>query len=534
MKLFGRQETFRILVVAAMMGALSAAAGGLANRLTPSFDPSLLVTVAFLVCLEGISTDRLARRLPEASALLRLHLVEWAVIVVLLRLVLSLSNGLETLAADLVRWLERPQSLVDGGLALAGALLFGVWMLGLQMSRSLETLDPDVEAPPPEDSAAYYAWLTRPQTDRPGEGWQRLVTLFLVGGGAVLIFSGLTYVDIQAALRLQHPATPGLVGNALLYFVLGFVLLAQAHYTMLRRRWDRRGVTVVQTLRRRWITWGLAFVASVAVASLLLPVRPSLALFVAAFAVLVKLFEVLTLLTIMLLSVLGYLFSWLGRLFGSPASGGPATEPLRPMLPPPAPEGQPVAWWVAIQGLVLWAVIVVALSYAVIRFVRDRRGLWQGWARHGLRGWILGLATSIWSWLTRASKQVSFRLRALVSRSGSLLEKGGRPRVAWPRARTARERVRLLYLLALRQAAEVGWARQRHETPYDYAALMGQRLDESAQVLRVLTEAFVQARYAPREFAASEVGPLRALYQRLRRKLRRLASHSPPASGPAR
>lgn len=527
MKLFQGQETFRILVIAAMMASVTSAAGELAQRLAPSFDPTLLVLLSFLVVLEGIATDRLARRLPEAAARQRFHFAEWAVILVLLRLALSLSQGFGAFALAAALWLERPQSLVDTGLVLAAILLFAVWLLGTQMAHALEALDPEADEPPPKDSAAYYSWLTRPRGAQQGEGWESLVRLFLTGGVLLILCSGLARLDITAALSLRHPAIAGIVANALLYFVLGFTLLGQGHYSLLRTRWERQRVTVAQPLAKRWAILALTFAVGLALAALLLPVRPSLSLFGAAFDFLLQVLYVVTALLFGILGILGYLLSLLARLLGMsmrPQGGS------MPIFPTPVPKLEPavraVPWWEAFQGLILWVIILAVLTYALIRFVRERRGLWQSLIpREGPLAWIVGLLGALWRWLAKAGLQVGERFRTLVARRpvASGLS-AGRRRLAWLRPRTAQEQVRLLYLLALQQTARLGWMRRPVDTPYEYAQRLEHPLPEAQEDLRALTQAFVEARYSLRDFAVAEVGPLRTAYRRLRQLCRQIAA----------
>ena len=527
MKLFRGEEAFRVLVVALMMASLASAAGELARRLVGGFDPGLLVGLSFLVCLEGIATDRLARRLPEASARLRMHLVEWVVIILLLRLVLSLSAGLGALSADVERWLARPQSLVDGGLAMGGGLILVVWVLAVRMSRCLEALGPEADAPPPkDDSAAYYAWLTRPQAPQQSEGWASLVQLFLGGGVLVLVCSGLARLDVEAALSLRHPATAGIVGNALLYFGLGLILLGQGRYALLRGRWQRQQMPVDGALARRWAVMGVVFAAGVAVAVLLLPVRPSLALFSAAFDAMTVVIYGLMQVVMLLLGLLFYLLSLLTRLLGLGAAAGQESAPP-PRLPPPAPPATPggVGWWQAIQGLLLWAALVAVLGYALARFIRERGELWRALvARGGPVGRLIGALAGLWRWLTQRGQAAQARLRALVRRRlprapGLSIGRRGR----WLRPRSARERVWLLYLLSVRQAAEAGWPRHQADTPYEYAGRLNPRLPEGGDDLQALTQAFVEARYSPREVAPAALGPLGAAYRRLRRAWKELA-----------
>ncbi|MDI7275914.1 MAG: DUF4129 domain-containing protein, partial [Anaerolineae bacterium] len=107
---------------------------------------------------------------------------------------------------------------------------------------------------------------------------------------------------------------------------------------------------------------------------------------------------------------------------------------------------------------------------------------------------------------------------------------GAPPRPArrhpWFHAHTPRERVRLLYLVGLEEAARAGHPRDASDTPYEYAQRHGPELEEGQVDLEQLTEGFVQARYSRRDFAPGEVGPLRSALRHLRAVCRRILRRS--------
>lgn len=526
MKLFRADELPRILLIAAMMAAIAISAGQLAERLVPGFDPALLALLASLFCLEGIAADRLARQFSEASLRLRLHVSEWVVLLAALRLVLSLSQGSQALAGQAARWLARPQTMVDGGLFAAATLLAVVWWLGIQMSRCLEALGPEAEAPPPQESAAFYAWLTRPQEDGPGEGWSRLRRHVLTGGTLLLLCSGLARLDLQLALSLRHPAVAGIVGNALVYFLLGFGLLGQGHYAMLQARWRRQQVPLSQPLGRRWAALAIAFALGVALLALLMPVRPSLALFGAAFQAIWGIALLLAQVGLAVLAALAYLLHLLVQLLGLPSTAGRTPAPLPAMPAPQPPQPAPAAWWEAVQGLVLWALLLATLIHALNRFVRERKGLWWSLAAcGGPLAWLAKLLTSLATWFGGLGQSAAVRWQGWRQRARSAARTPlRRPRLLWPKPRNAREQVWLLYLLSLREAAHLAPARAPADTPYEYARRAAPQLSEASGDLQAVTDAFVSARYSPRDPAPQDLGPVRAAYQRLRRACKRRAS----------
>lgn len=521
MKLFRPAEGFRILIIAAMMASLAAALGELARRVLPAFDPTALVALSFLVCLEGIASDRLLRQLPEAGLRLRLRLVEWVVILLLLRLVLLLMQGPQEAQQTVARWLAHPQTLLDAGLVVAALLMFLVWMLGLQMARALEALGPEAEEAPPKDSAAYYAWLTRPRASA-ADGWSHLTNLVLGGGALLLVSSGLARLDIPALLNLRNPAIAGIVLNALLYFALAFLLLAQGHYARLKARWERGAVPVSNAVGRRWVVLGLLFVLGLALLVLLLPVRPSLALFGAAFDAIQGALGFLFGLMLTIFAAIGYLLSLLGSLFGGGTVQEEGALPMQFPTPAPQESAPQVAWWEAIQGLLLWALIVIVVGYALVRFVRERQEL-IGHLLRSIRplAWAARLLSAAWHWLAGAGRQVRQSWRRLTQRPATgALARTAAARTLWWRPRDDRERVRLLYLAALQHMAQAGWPRRQADTPQEYAERLAGRFPEGEADLGLLTDGFVHARYSRREIAHQEVSIVRAAWLRLRRMIR--------------
>jgi len=522
---FRRSDALRIPLIASMMAAIALSAGQLASRVFPGFDPALLALMAFLAGLEGIAGDRLARQFPEASIRLRLHFSEWVVLLAALRLVLSLSQGPEAFAAQAIGWWAHPHTLLDGGLVAAGVLLATVWWLGIQMSRCLEALGPEADTPPPNDSAAFYAWLTRPLEDRPGEARERLSRLIFAGGTLLLLMSGLARLDLQLALSLRHPAVAGIVGNALLYFLLGFVLLAQGHYASLQARWQRQQVPVGKVLGRRWAVLGIVFALGVALLALLLPVRPSLALFGAAFRAIWGLFVVVGQAGLAAVAAVAYLLEMLLRLLRLfPATESAAPPPPAMPAPQPVPQAPPTGWWEAIQGLVLWAVLAAVVVYGATRFVRERRGLWGMLvAQGGPLAWLARLAAAAGRRLAGLRRAAAARWRGVAERARVPGHAAAlRPRLRWLRPRTLREHVWLLYLQTLQETARAGHPRAPADTPYEYARRAAPQLPEASEELQRMTEAFVSARYGPHDPAPADLAPLRAAYRRLRRACRHL------------
>jgi hypothetical protein len=89
-----------------------------------------------------------------------------------------------------------------------------------------------------------------------------------------------------------------------------------------------------------------------------------------------------------------------------------------------------------------------------------------------------------------------------------------------------REQVRRYYLAAVKEAAEEGAPRQAHQTPSEFAADLASNWPESDPEIESLTEAFLDARYSPREIVEVEASRARSAWQRLAQALRRPKRYS--------
>jgi len=120
-------------------------------------------------------------------------------------------------------------------------------------------------------------------------------------------------------------------------------------------------------------------------------------------------------------------------------SGEPA-----PVVAPPLETSSP-DWFADLQAVLFWIVATIVIFFLLRIVWRDRRELgsdkiWQAF----LEWW-----RSIWSWILRWKNRVAIQLRRRASRTAeSAAEAGSSWWERW-RARTARERVRRLYLAML-------------------------------------------------------------------------------------
>ena len=167
--------------------------------------------------------------------------------------------------------------------------------------------------------------------------------------------------------------------------------------------------------------------------------------------------------------------------------------------------------------MVFWIIVIIVLIYLVRIYWRDRQEI----GSLGLKRWLLNGWRALWAWLMGWRRRIEVRFRR---EAAEPVREASQAQPSWWqrwRARTARERVRRLYLALVSRAAQVGHPRAAHQTPFEYAAQLEPHLAEEEDALKKLTDAFVEARYSRRAFEPEEVNLLRRIWQRLQSALRK-------------
>ncbi|MFQ5611450.1 MAG: DUF4129 domain-containing protein [Anaerolineae bacterium] len=501
---------FRPLLIVAMVACIALSLVNLLRLFFPAWNGLTLMGSMVLAAVEGIYAYRVLRRLGwRGWARLRYRLAEWAVLIVVLKLISYGDFQPAAIWRDLQTTLQAPLNFFSLPFVVLLFLALLAWRAATDTLIDFESLYDPLEgryylAPPLDLLASRYFW----------------------GGAVLIVTTGLTRVGLSQLLNLSRPSVPGLILNVLVYFLLGLVLLSQARLTTLLSRWQRQQIEVSPALTQRWSRYALLVFGLMAAGAFLLPTGYSLGLLETVAALVGLLVNIgLFIWFLLTLPLLG--LSWLfSQLFGGDVGGG------RPFVPPPPPLGGAGAgpggpgWWEVVRSLIFWALALAIGGYLIRAYLRDHPDLLAWLGRIGLLRALAGLLAGWWRWLRALVFGVVERLPRPVrlKKSG---EAAARRRWRWPRLAnlSPRERILYYYLSALERAGRQGIPRGKSQTPYEFEPDLGSAVPGVEHELGLLTEAFVQARYSRRTFDGAQVELVKISWQRVRAALRASGSH---------
>ena len=347
-----------------------------------------------------------------------------------------------------------------------------------------------------------------------------------LGGMLLLLLTAASQVGMgtNGFFALMHQdIAGGVIGAAIVYFILGLLLLTFGQLAALRARWQLAKLPSETSVTRNWPFYAFGLLLVVAAVAFLMPLGGTFRL-----AQLLGLaFRAITKLVVLLLSLLIGLIS---LLFGE--SEQPVEEPAvpTPEFEPPQfeqmqrPEAPP---WLG--GTVFWIIVALLLGYAAYIYLQGRGVNFQmllAWLRQLLRGWQqMGNAFSEWRArrLPPPAEEKGNAGRSRLRRWLDDLLLGRLP---------PDEQVRYFYVSTLENAAEHGIRRRPGETPHRFQARLADSIDsEDDDAVGRLTAGFVQVEFARRSTEVAAVPLLKRAWTEIRGALTRRRQEQLSASG---
>lgn len=502
----------RPVLLAVMAGCVAWSVAEMLQLFFPFWNQPWTVAACFIAALEASLSYRILRsRQIFLSDRWKLRAVELAFLFVIIKLGRYLGQPLDVFLAELQQWprdlwrIFEPETTVNFFLALG--VLFIV-------NDTLNDLD---ELSDPERA---YSPISPRDT---------LISRFFYGGLILLIASGVARIGFLELLDLGRPAVLGLILNALLYFLLGLALLAQANFAHWSAVWQGEGAQVSNQLAGRWARHSLLFVLIAALIAFSLPTFYGEGLLGIVSAIIGALFFGLYVLSVLIAT----LFASLLMLLAPPAPDlppqtaplptlAPTAEPTPPPGPIPPPLTIPGLDLELLRSLAFWLVVAAMVTYIIFAYLRERPELVQAIRNarlfRALRLIVdfLRKQTGQWAEALRELRPLE-RLRELFTR----LPVPG-PRFFRLGGATPREQVLYFYLSTLRRAGQLGFPRMPPQTPDEYDPVLEDKLEEARTDVRALTEAFDQARYSAVPVEKEKARETKAAWERVRAALLRL------------
>ena len=514
------------LLLFLMMGCGILTLGILFHQVAPGWHTGIMASILLFIVIDRLYVHRSLRTLTPLSSEWAITIgTQWIVIVLLIRLLLSYANGMNSFLEDLSRFARGYLAEFFTFEFVATVLLaLLIWYLLGEFLGLLDEIGLDQERALNEESLSIQAEAV--------PAHQRLVNLIFSVGIVLVVLTALTRINLgtiasntQGLPDIQVSRFSGAEAGALFYFIFGLALLSLSRLMGLQTRWNRLRIPISsENLTRQWGVYSLLFLLILAVIVSLLPAGDSLGFFSVLGTLMGFLLGVLVFLSQLIVALILLLFSLPFLLFGTapPFLNGVAPPPL-PTLPPVEPvtlmAGSEI--WAVIRSILLWGSLALILLFAFVHFSRQHGGLLAGLRTARITNW-LALA---WQWLYRRAEQTGGVLsRALADGWQSLVsrleDKSLLPRPAFLSVRSldARRKIYFFYLAMIRRGGEQGLTRKPSETPSEYAASLERALPSAGEDIESLTQAFVEARYSRHEVTPSKAEAVKETWGRIRRE----------------
>jgi hypothetical protein len=505
--------THSLLVL--MMGCVGLVISQVMRRLAPGWPYASLPWLCILISMEAMASWYITQRAAdlEVSPITSL-IIEWIVLLILLRLFLSLNSGVGHLFQEIPLW-QRDflGHFFDTQYVFFILLSAGVWGLtrffvgDLAETRGDELII-NVEAVGGVSSDRYSVR-------------QRMATVILTIGFFLVALTALLFLDARYVSKVLYISRAGLLA-LIFYFLFGLALLSQVQFSVLRARWIWDRIDFDPGLLKRWTIFSLFFLALVSAVAFILPTGYSLGLL----ATLRYLLNILVVGLYAIFFVLAIPFVWLMSLLGKGKVQEQPPEQLPPPQMPQMPDqgpSAPVPWIEFLKSLLFWVIFLGLIGYAFFHYIRQNQALMEKLRKVRLFNWLAGT----WKWFVGVLRGWNVEIGAAVQAGLQRLrlrresaQQQLAQRFVNPRRMTPRQRVMFFYLAMVRRGSERGLPRQPDQTPAEYARLLHRNLEEVDQDIEAITGDFMEARYTRHEIVPDRAARVRQAWEHIKRALK--------------
>ena len=500
--------------------------GNLVNRYVNTWSTAATAIVSALIVLDRLYTYQKMKSFPILSGEWLLAVsTQWIVIIVVLKVVLGLVNGLSTFLEEISLWVTNFQEYFltpDFYFSMMIAII--VWILVGDFAEILNEMGME-QALIERQSAVSSIRMIPPR--------YRLLSLVFNMGAFLIAITALARINLrvvflgeEAPILINIPALEGGGATTLLYFMFGLALLSETQFVSLNTRWALQGIRVERNLAVGWVFYSLLLLVGLALIAGFLPTSYGLGVL----ALLGYVLDVLLVLLVFLVQLLIVLFIFLASLpfrlmnLASPIENFTLTDLEFPDVPTEVTGAvTPVAWWEVLKTILIWCAIIAIVVYSIRQYLRQHEDFTNSLRRRPILRWLL----HIWRWLKDlfggiregTVAALTANLDRFWSRHSGT-KNLGRSGFINLRRLDPRQRVYFFYLALIRRGNESGLTRSLPQTPYEYASTLDEALPDVEEDVDALTEAFVEARYTPRVVEEQKANLVKTYWDRVRRALR--------------
>jgi hypothetical protein len=524
----GNERVFRLLsygLIFLLMSCGVLTISILLHNLLPGWHTTLIAGMVLFVVIDRLYTYRQLKSLTQLSTEWAIALgAQWIVILLVVRLLLSYSNGIEALRNDLSLFASgNLEKLFTPEYIVSLMLAFLAWILSRQFLDLIDEIGLDQMTALADETVMAAEAIP---------AHQRLVNLVFTLGIGLVILTAMSRMNLRTIIN-----TPGQIPNvefsrfsgaeagALLYFIFGLGLLSLSRLMSLQTHWNRLRIPISsRNLTRQWAISSLSFLLILGLIVSILPAGDSLGFFSLIFIAFGYLLRILLFIMQLVVGLILVIFSLPFLLFNKappivPISAPPPLPafPVSPIVP--ATNSEVLA---LIRSVFLWGGLIVIVVIALATFMRQHGGILPALRRSRITNWLL-LA---WQWLhTSMDKRRGDLSRMVAAGWQSVLSRLEGKRILLPvslirlRSLDPRRQIYFYYLAMVRRSGEQGLKRAPSETPSEYALKLEKDLPSADEDVDSITDAFVKARYSRHDISPEDASMVKGAWGRIRRAL---------------
>jgi hypothetical protein len=521
------QRLISAVLISLMMASAGVTVAQFGHQMVPNWHGEYLAILGILFTFERFFSHRTIKRLSIFSREWIVFVsTQWVVNILLIKLVATLTYGVETLIAEIPLWQEAfIQNFFNPNFIVA--LLFSVlvWLFVGVITELLDEMGLDAALVNREVMSSSIQDRTPPR--------QRVMaTVFGVGGG-LMFLTAAARVDTRAlfaneagVFKQLSPLEGGGAGT-LLYFLFGFALLSQSQYLTLNIRWFLQGVPVSRTIAIKWAIYSFSFMLLIVLIVSVLPTNYSIGLLSVLGYLIDLVMGIVILIFTILLTIVSFIISLPFMLLGLKSPTSSPNNVIQPPVetPPPAiiTESTPFPWFELLKSILFWSVFLIIIGYSISQYLRQHEQILDGLRK--IPGWKI--FSTFFRWVTGVftglNKRVTNIFQSGVARLSPQTDtprKISFGRMFRLRNLTSRQRVIFYYQALLRRGSETGVPREESQTPDEYASRLEQTIPTVTHEVVSLTEAFNEARYSQHSIDQEDASAVKVSWERIRKVFR--------------